>query len=255
MDVLITEKRGAVTLFRLNRPEVLNALNAEVMYALIAGFAAFEADPGQRCAILTGNDKAFAAGADIREFERKGFSEMFGGDPYAGFERVCATRKPWIAAVSGLALGGGCELAMMADILVAAENARFGQPEIKLGISPGMGGSQRLARAVGKVKAMEMCLTGRTMDAHEAERTGLAVRVVPVEGLLEEALRIAEAVAAMPPLAALANKEMVNHAFETHLSAGLLYERRMFNGLCATRDKDEGIAAFVERRAGTWTGR
>ena len=254
MTLLIVERFDAVTLLRINRPDALNALNGDVMRALIDAFAEFDADPEQRCAILTGDAKAFAAGADIREMEGKGFSAMFGEDPYVGFERVCATRKPWIAAVAGLALGGGCELAMMADIIIAAESARFGQPEITLGISPGMGGSQRLARAIGKWKAMEMCLTGRMMGAEEAERANLVTRVVPSAELIAEALATARAIAAMPPLATMANKEMVNHAFETHLAAGLLFERRMFNGLCATRDKDEGVAAFIERRPGRWTG-
>jgi enoyl-CoA hydratase len=185
----------------------------------------------------------------------KGFAEMFGENFFAGFERVTATRKPWLAAVAGFALGGGCELAMMADFIIAADTAKFGQPEIKLGVAPGMGGSQRLTRAVGKAKAMEMCLTGRMMDANEAERAGLVTRVVPAAELLADALKTATAIAAMPPLAAIANKEMVNAAFETGLAQGLLFERRMFNGLAATADKQEGMAAFVEKRPGAWTGR
>ncbi|MFA7441166.1 MAG: enoyl-CoA hydratase-related protein [Sphingomonadaceae bacterium] len=254
-ETILVERHDAVTLIRLNRPQALNALNTTVLADLIAAFAAFDADPTQRCAVLTGNEKAFAAGADIKEMQPKGFAEMYGEDFFAGFERVTATRKPWIAAVAGFALGGGCELAMMADFIIAADTAKFGQPEIKLGVAPGMGGSQRLTRAVGKSKAMEMCLTGRFMDAAEAERASLVSRVVPAAELLDEALKTAAAIAALPPLATIANKEMVNAAFETGLNHGLLFERRIFNGLCATEDKAEGMQAFVEKRAGQWKGR
>ncbi|WP_157216456.1 enoyl-CoA hydratase-related protein [Flavisphingomonas formosensis] len=254
-ETLLVETHGAVTLIRLNRPQALNALNTDVLADLIAAFAAFDADPEQRCAVLTGSEKAFAAGADIKQMQPKGFAEMFGENFFAGFERVTATRKPWIAAVAGFALGGGCELAMMADFIIAADNAKFGQPEIKLGVAPGMGGSQRLTRAVGKAKAMEMCLTGRMMDAAEAERASLVSRVVPLAELVDEALKTAAAIAEMPPLAAIANKEMVNAAFETGLATGILFERRLFNGLCATEDKAEGMTAFVEKRKGEWKGR
>jgi len=254
-ETILVETHGAVTLIRLNRPQALNALNTDVLADLIAAFAAFDADPGQRCAVLTGSEKAFAAGADIKQMQPKGFAEMYGENFFAGFERVTATRKPWIAAVAGFALGGGCELAMMADFIIAADNAKFGQPEIKLGVAPGMGGSQRLTRAVGKAKAMEMCLTGRMMDAEEAERASLVSRVVPLAALVDEALKTAAQIAEMPPLAAIANKEMVNAAFETGLAAGILFERRLFNGLCATQDKAEGMSAFVEKRKGEWTGR
>ena len=254
-ETLLVEQHGAVTLVRLNRPQALNALNSAVLADLVTAYAAYDADAGQRCLVLTGSDKAFAAGADIKEMQPKGFAEMFGGNFFAGFERVTATRKPWLAAVAGFALGGGCELAMMADFIIAADTAKFGQPEIKLGVAPGMGGSQRLTRAVGKAKAMEMCLTGRMMDATEAERAGLVTRVVPAAELLDDALKTAAAIAAMPPLAAIANKEMVNAAFETGLAQGLLFERRLFNGLAATADKQEGMAAFVEKRPGTWSGR
>ena len=254
-ETLLVENHGAVTLIRLNRPQALNALNTQVLADLIAAFAAFDADPGQRCAVLTGNEKAFAAGADIKEMQPKGFAAMYAENFFAGFERVTATRKPWIAAVAGFALGGGCELAMMADFILAADTARFGQPEIKLGVAPGMGGSQRLTRAVGKAKAMEMCLTGRMMDAAEAERASLVARVVPAADLVDEALKTAAQIAAMPPLAAIANKEMVNAAFETGLAQGILFERRLFNGLCATEDKAEGMTAFVEKRPGNWTGK
>ncbi len=178
-ETLLAEPHGAVTLLRLNRPQALNALNTQVLADLIAAFAAYDADTAQRCLVLTGSEKAFAAGADIKEMQPKGFSAMYAENFFAGFEKVTGTRKPWLAAVAGFALGGGCELAMMADFIIAADNARFGQPEIKLGVAPGMGGSQRLTRAIGKAKAMEMCLTGRMMDAAEAERAGLVARVVP----------------------------------------------------------------------------
>jgi enoyl-CoA hydratase len=254
-ETLLIEPHGAVTLVRLNRPQALNALNGQTLTDLIAAFAAYDADPAQRCLVLTGSEKAFAAGADIKEMQSRGFAHMYGENFFAGWERVTATRKPWIAAVSGFALGGGCELAMMADFILAAETAKFGQPEIKLGVAPGMGGSQRLTRAVGKAKAMEMCLTGRMMGAEEAERAGLVSRVVPAAELIEDALKTAQSIAEMPPLAAIANKEMVNAAFETGLAHGILFERRLFNGLCATADKAEGMTAFVEKRRGTWQGR
>jgi enoyl-CoA hydratase len=254
-DTLLVDHIDAVTRVTLNRPQALNALNQQVLADLIAAFAAYDSDPTQRCLILTGSEKAFAAGADIKEMVDKGFAQMYAINFFAGFERVTATRKPFLAAVSGFALGGGCELAMMADFIIAADTAKFGQPEIKLGVAPGMGGSQRLTRAVGKAKAMEMCLTGRMMDAVEAERAGLVARVVPAATLQDEALKSAQAVAAMPPLAAIANKEMVNAAFETTLAQGILFERRLFNGLCATEDKQEGMTAFVAKRPGVWTGR
>ena len=254
-ETILVERHDAVTLVRLNRPEALNALNGQVLADLIAAFAAYDADPSQRCLVLTGSDKAFAAGADIKEMQAMSFAAAYGGDFFAGWSRVTATRKPWIAAVAGFALGGGCEVAMMADFIIAGDNAKFGQPEIKLGVAPGMGGSQRLTRAVGKAKAMEMCLTGRMMDAAEAERANLVSRIVPLADLVDEALKAASAIAAMPPLAAVANKEMVNAAFETQLGQGIQFERRLFNGLCATDDKAEGMAAFVGKRPGNWTGR
>ena len=254
-DTLLVEQRDSVTLVTLNRPQALNALNTQVLADLIAAFAAYDADGSQRCLVLTGSEKAFAAGADIKEMQPKGFAQMYGENFFAGFERVTATRKPWIAAVAGFALGGGCELAMMADFIIAADNAKFGQPEIKLAVAPGMGGSQRLTRAVGKAKAMEMCLTGRMMDAAEAERASLVSRVVPLSGLLDEALKAAATIAGMAPLAAMVNKEMVNAAFETGLAHGIQFERRLFAGVCATDDKAEGMSAFVEKRAGVWTGK
>jgi len=254
-ETLLIEEHDRVTLIRLNRPDALNALNSQVLAELIDAFARFDADPGKGCAVLTGSEKAFAAGADIKEMQSKSFSQMYGENFFAGFDRIVATRKPWISAVAGFALGGGCELAMMADIMLVADTARFGQPEIRLGITPGMGGSQRLTRAVGKVKAMEMCLTGRMMGAEEAERAGLAARILPAADLLDEALKSAAAIAAMPPLAAIANKELINAAFETNLQQGIWFERRLFNGLSATEDKIEGMTAFVEKRPGVWTGR
>jgi enoyl-CoA hydratase len=255
---ILVEQHGPVTLVTLNRPQALNALNSTVLEELIAAFAAFEADPSQRCAVLTGaGEKAFAAGADIKEMADKPAAEFFAEDFFARWTShfVKATRKPWIAAVNGFALGGGCEVAMMADFIIAADTARFGQPEIKLGVVPGMGGSQRLTRAVGKAKAMDLCLTGRMMDAAEAERAGLVARVVPLAELMDEAMKAAAAIAAMPPLAAIANKELVNAAFETTLDQGIVLERRVFHVLAATEDKAEGMAAFVEKRPAVWKGR
>ena len=255
-ETILVEKKGAVTLVTLNRPQALNALNSTVLKELIGAFADYDADDSQRCLILTGSgEKAFAAGADIKEMQSQGFADMYGSNFFAGWEQVTATRKPWIAAVAGFALGGGCEVAMMADFIIAADTARFGQPEIKLGVTPGMGGSQRLTHAVGKAKAMEMCLTGRMMGAEEAERSGLVARVVPAADLLDEALKTAETIASMAPLAAIATKEMVNAAFEMSLAQGINFERRLFHGLFGTEDQKEGMTAFVEKRPGNWKGR
>ncbi len=256
-ETILVEQRNAVTLITINRPQALNALNSQVLKDLSAAFAAYDADPTQLCAVLTGSgEKAFAAGADIKEMADKPAADFFLEDFFSGWQsKVVATRKPWIAAVAGFALGGGCELAMMADFIIAADTAKFGQPEIKLGVAPGMGGSQRLTRAVGKSKAMEMCLTGRMMGAEEAERGGLVARVVPAAQLLEEALKTAATIASMPPMATMVNKEMVNLAFETGLAQSILTERRLFQILTATEDKMEGMAAFVEKRPGVWKGR
>jgi len=255
-NTVLVEQRGAVTLVTLNRPQALNALNSEVLRELIHVFAAYDRDDSQRCLVLTGSgEKAFAAGADIKEMQPQGFADMYAQDFFAGWEKVTATRKPWIAAVAGYALGGGCEVAMMADFIMAADTAKFGQPEIKLGVTPGMGGSQRLTWAVGKAKAMEMCLTGRMMDAAEAERSGLVAKVVPADQLLYEAMKTAEAIASMPPLAAIAVKEMVNAAFEIPLAQGIRFERRLFHGLFGTEDQKEGMNAFVEKRPGNWKGK
>ena len=256
-ETILVEQRDAVTLITLNRPEALNALNTTVLAELTEALAAFEADASQGCAVVTGSgDKAFAAGADIKEMADKPAADFFNEDFFAGWNRmVAATRKPWIAAVNGFALGGGCEVAMMADFIIASENAKFGQPEIKLGVAPGMGGSQRLTRAVGKAKAMDLCLTGRMMDAAEAERAGLVARVVPHEQLLDEALKAAATIAGMAPMAVKVNKELVDAAYETTLSQGMLQERRLFQILTATEDKAEGMKAFIEKRPASWKGR
>ncbi|MEM1051826.1 MAG: enoyl-CoA hydratase-related protein [Pseudomonadota bacterium] len=247
-----------VTLITLNRPKALNALSSVVLEELIEAFAAYEADDTQLCAVLTGaGEKAFAAGADIKEMGDKPAADFYLDDFFSKWtsEIFKKTRKPWIAAVNGFALGGGCELAMMADFIIASDNAKFGQPEINLGVAPGMGGSQRLTRAIGKSKSMEMCLTGRMMGAEEAERANLVVRVVPQADLLTDALKTAATIAAKPPMATIANKEMVNSAFETTLDQGLIMERRIFQILTASEDKQEGMAAFIEKREGQWKGR
>ena len=257
-ETILVEQRGAITLITLNRPKALNALNSHVLDELIDAFAAFEADDGQRCAVLTGaGDKAFAAGADIKEMYDKAAADFYLEDFFAKWtsDLVKKTRKPWIAAVNGFALGGGCELAMMADFIIASDKAKFGQPEINLGVAPGMGGSQRLTRAIGKAKAMEMCLTGRMMDAEEAERSGLVARVVPHDDLLDETLKTADKIASQAPMAAMVNKEMVNAAFETTLDQGVVHERRLFQILTATDDKTEGMGAFIDKRDAEWKGR
>ncbi|SMQ69692.1 short chain enoyl-CoA hydratase [Altererythrobacter xiamenensis] len=255
-----TDAQGntGVTLITLNRPKALNALNSQVLDELIQAFAAYQADGSQLCAVLTGSgDKAFAAGADIKEMSEKAAADFYLDDFFSPWtsEIVKKTRKPWIAAVNGFALGGGCELAMMADFIIASENAKFGQPEIKLGVAPGMGGSQRLTRAIGKSKSMEMCLTGRMMDAEEAERSNLVARVVPHDELIASTLKTAATIASMPPMATIANKEMVNSAFEMTLDQGLIVERRIFQILTASEDKKEGMEAFIEKREGQWKGR
>jgi len=253
--ILVERRDGGVTLITLNRPQALNALNNQVLGELVAALQAFDADPSQGCAVLTGSEKAFAAGADIKEMQPQSFGDMYGGNYFAGWEQFTRTRKPVIAAVAGFALGGGCELAMMCDFILAADTAKFGQPEIKLAVAPGMGGSQRLTRAVGKAKAMEMCLTGRFMDAAEAERAGLVSRIIPAADLVDEAIKTATTIASMAPLAVIANKEMINAAFETTLGQGVQFERRLFHGLFGTEDQKEGMAAFVEKRPGKWIGK
>ena len=247
-ETLLVEQRGAVTLITLNRPQALNALNSQVLADLIAATAAFDADDSQGCAVVTGSEKAFAAGADIKEMQAQGFADMYRHNFFAGWEKFTATRKPIIAAVAGFALGGGCELAMMCDFILAADTAKFGQPEITLGVIPGMGRSQRLSRFVGKSKAMDMVLTGRMMDATEAERAGLVSRVVPFDKLADEALGAALAIADFSQIAVMAAKESVNRAFESGLSDGVMFERRLFHALFATADQKEGMDAFVNKR-------
>jgi enoyl-CoA hydratase len=245
---LIVETKGRVGVVRLNRPEALNALNSALMAELAAAIAAFDADAGIGCVVLTGSDKAFAAGADIKEMATKSYMDVVTGDFCATWDPPARARKPVIAAVAGFALGGGCELAMQCDIIIAADNARFGQPEIKLAVIPGIGGTQRLVRAIGKSKAMEMILTGRMMDAVEAERSGLVARVVPLADLMSEAMKTAGIIASMSLPSVRVAKEAVNRAFESSLAEGLLFERRVFHPLFATEDQKEGMAAFVEKR-------
>jgi len=246
---ILVETKGRVGIIRLNRPQALNALNSALIGELSAAVDAFEADAAIGCILITGSEKAFAAGADIKEMADKSFTDVALGDFAASWDRVAHARKPVVAAVAGFALGGGCELAMHCDLIIAADNARFGQPEIKLGIIPGIGGTQRLVRAIGKAKAMEMILTGRMMDAAEAERAGLVARVVAPDQLMDEAIKTAEAIAGMSLPSVLAAKEAVNRAFEMSLAEGVRFERRVFHSLFATADQKEGMAAFVEKRA------
>jgi len=254
-ETIIVETRGRVGLIRLNRPQALNALNSALMRELSQAVDAFEVDDKIGCMIITGSEKAFAAGADIKEMAEKDFTEVFLGDFAATWHRVAHARKPVIAAVAGFALGGGCELAMLCDLIIAADTAKFGQPEIKLGIIPGIGGTQRLTRAVGKAKAMDLILTGRMMDAQEAERSGLVARIVPAANLLEEAIKVAETIAALSLPSVMAAKEAVNCAFETSLAEGVRFERRIFHSLFATADQKEGMTAFVEKRPANFKNR
>ena len=255
-QTLLVETADGVTLIRLNRPEALNALNAQLLDELCRALDAAEADEAVRCLVITGSDKAFAAGADITELADKTYPEMALGDVFArAARRIEGFRKPTIAAVAGYALGGGCELAMLCDFIIAADTAKFGQPEINLGVMPGMGGTQRLTRLVGKSKAMDMILTARQMDAAEAERSGLASRVVPADKLLDEALGAAKRIARLSPLAVMLNKDLVDAAAETTLSAGLVMEQRVFHSLFALEDQKEGMAAFVEKRKPEFKGR
>jgi len=248
-ETLIVEIEDYVALIRLNRPEALNALNLKLMGELASALTEADANDKVRCIVLTGSDKAFAAGADIAEMAKKSFVDVFFNDLFGPeSEAILRVRKPIIAAVAGYALGGGCELAMMCDFIIAADTAKFGQPEINLGVVAGMGGTQRLTRAVGKAKSMDMHLTGRFMDAAEAERSGLVSRVVPAKALIEEAMKAAGKIAAKSALTVLAVKEAVNRAQETSLREGLLFERRLFHALFATEDQKEGMAAFVEKR-------
>ncbi|MET3140954.1 MULTISPECIES: enoyl-CoA hydratase [unclassified Arthrobacter] len=245
---ILVEQRGRVGLVTLNRPEALNALDKATMDQLVAAVTAMDADPGVGAVVVTGSGKAFAAGADIKEMASQGYMDMYAADWFRGWEDFTRLRIPVIAAVSGFALGGGCELAMMCDFIIAGDNAKFGQPEINLGVLPGMGGSQRLTRAVGKAKAMDMILTGRFIGAEEAERSGLVSRVVPASDVVEEALKAAEVIASKSKPVAMLAKEAVNAAFETGLAQGVLFERRIFHSLFASEDQKEGMAAFTEKR-------
>jgi enoyl-CoA hydratase len=246
---ILVERQDAVGIVRLNRPQALNALNAALIAELGDALDIFESDPAIAAIVLTGSDKAFAAGADIKEMADKSYMQAYGEDFITrGWERVAQCRKPVIAAVAGFALGGGCEIAMMCDIVIAADTARFGQPEINLGTMPGAGGTQRLPRFIGKAKAMDLCLTGRMMDAAEAERLGLVSRIVPAAKLMEEALAVAQRIAGLSIPIAMMVKESVNRAFETTLAEGVRFERRLFHSTFATEDQKEGMAAFVEKR-------
>jgi enoyl-CoA hydratase len=254
-ETILVETIGRVALITLNRPKALNALNSQLMKELIAAVSAMDTDDGIGCIVLTGSERAFAAGADIKEMQDKTYGEMYAGDWFGEWERFAAVRKPIIAAVAGHALGGGCELAMMCDFILAADTAKFGQPEIRLGIMPGMGGSQRLTRFVGKSKAMEMCLTGRVMDAEEAERSGLVSRIIPAADLVAEAVKTAETIAGMSLPGVMMTKETINRSYEVTLAEGLRFERRLFQSMFATADQKEGMAAFVEKRKANFGNR
>ncbi|MGH3958287.1 enoyl-CoA hydratase [Mycobacterium sp.] len=254
-ETILVERDGRVGTITLNRPQALNALNSQMMNEVTGAAAEFDNDAGIGAIIITGSAKAFAAGADIKEMSQLSFADAFGADYFATWAKLAAVRTPTIAAVAGHALGGGCELAMMCDVLIAADTAKFGQPEIKLGVLPGMGGSQRLTRAIGKAKAMDLILTGRTIDATEAERSGLVARVVPADDLLSEARAVATTIAQMSLSATRMAKEAVNRAFESTLAEGLLCERRLFHSTFATDDQSEGMAAFIEKRPANFTHR
>ena len=250
---IIVDTQDQVGIITLNRPQALNALCADLIRELTEALDAFEADAGVGCILVTGSDKAFAAGADIKEMQNFNYMDVYQRDFITdGWERLAQCRKPTIAAVSGFALGGGCEIAMMCDMIIAADTAKFGQPEIKLGTLPGAGGTQRLTRAIGKAKAMDLCLTGRMMGAEEAERAGLVARIVEADKLMEEAMGAASAIAGMSRPAVLINKEAVNRSFETTLAEGIRFERRMFHSTFAMEDQKEGMAAFTEKRKAEW---
>ena len=255
-ETLLTESGDSIAIITLNRPDQMNAFNNQLMDELTHALDAFEADDAVNCIIITGSKKAFAAGADIKEMRELSYMDAYKSEFITrNWERASRCRKPVIAAVAGYALGGGCELAMMCDFILAADNARFGQPEITIGVSPGAGGTQRLTRFIGKSKAMEMCLTGRMMDAEEAERCGLVSRIVPVDDLLDEAKAVAKKIASMSRPATMLTKELVNAAYETTLSHGIMHERRLFHSMFATDDQSEGMEAFVEKRAAHFNNR
>ncbi|WP_433713754.1 enoyl-CoA hydratase [Nocardia sp. CA-084685] len=254
-ETILLERKGRVGWITLNRPKALNALNAQVLDDVIAALDELEHDDAIGAIVITGSERAFAAGADIKEMQPKSYMDMFMNDYFARWDRLAQFRKPTIAAVAGYALGGGCELAMICDILLAADNAKFGQPEIKLGVIPGIGGSQRLTRAIGKAKAMDLVLTGRNMDAEEAERAGLVSRIVPAAELLDTALEVAETIASMSLPVTMIAKEAVDRSFETTLAEGLRFERRVFHSLFAIDDQKEGMSAFVEKRPAKFTNR
>ncbi|MCX4530867.1 enoyl-CoA hydratase [Streptomyces sp. NBC_01669] len=254
-ETILVERKGSTALLTLNRPKALNALNLQVMNEVVEAMEALDRDPETGCVVLTGSAKAFAAGADIKEMSTRDYMDMYLSDWFTAWDRLGQLRTPTVAAVGGYALGGGCELAMLCDILIAADTAVFGQPEIKLGVIPGIGGSQRLTRAIGKAKSMELCLTGRSMDAEEAERAGLVSRIVPADTLVPEALAVGEIVAGMSRPVAMMAKEAVNRAFETTLAEGVRFERRLFHAVFATTDQKEGMSAFVEKRSPSFTHR
>ncbi|MFK0292634.1 enoyl-CoA hydratase [Streptomyces sp. NPDC090442] len=254
-ETILVERTGRTALVTLNRPEARNALNLRLMHEVVAATEALDRDPDCGCIVLTGSAKAFAAGADIKEMQPQGYLDMYLSDWFGAWDRLGRLRTPTVAAVAGYALGGGCELAMLCDVLLAADTAVFGQPEIKLGVLPGIGGSQRLTRAIGKAKAMEMCLTGRTMDAAEAERSGLVSRVVPADQLHTEALAVAETISGMSLPVAMMAKEAVNRSFETTLAEGVHFERRIFHAVFATADQKEGMTAFIDKRPPHFTHR
>jgi enoyl-CoA hydratase len=247
-ETILVEQRDRVGIITLNRPKVLNALNQKLTEELLAAAETFDRDPAIGCIVITGSEKAFAAGADINEMQDQSFIDMYASDWFSVWDRLAAVRTPLVAAVAGFALGGGCELAMICDVILAADTAKFGQPEIKLGVMPGIGGSQRLTRFVGKAKAMEMCLTGRMMDAAEAERSGLVSRVIPAAELLADALKTAETIASMSLPITMMTKESINRSYETTLTEGIRFERRVFHSMFATTDQKEGMKAFVDKR-------
>ena len=247
-EMVLVSREGRVGVVTLNRPQALNALNSQLIDEIAHALAAFDADPDIGCMVLTGSEKAFAAGADIKEMAPKSYPGTYVDDLITPWDRIGQKRKPLIAAVAGFALGGGCEVAMMCDFIIAADNAKFGQPEIKLGVMPGGAGTQRLTRYVGKAKAMDMCLTGRMMDVQEAERAGLVSRIVPLASLMEETMKAAQAIAAMSMPIAMMTKESVNRAYETSMAEGIRFERRVFHSMFATQDQKEGMAAFVDKR-------